>query len=110
VQALTDKISQIDRAGLLSMLDEADVPAGPVNDVAEIFADPHVRARRLVGSFDYPEVGEFKALAIPYKFLGWDNPEIGRPPALGEHTDRLLREMLGLSAHEISRLRDVKAI
>jgi crotonobetainyl-CoA:carnitine CoA-transferase CaiB-like acyl-CoA transferase len=110
MQVLADKISHIDRARLLSMLDEADVPVGPVNDVAEILADPHVRARGLVGSFDYPEVGEFKALAIPYRFLGWDNPEIGRPPALGEHTDRLLREMLGLSAQEISRLREARAI
>jgi crotonobetainyl-CoA:carnitine CoA-transferase CaiB-like acyl-CoA transferase len=95
---------------LLALLDEADVPVGPVNDVAEILADPHVRARRLVGSFDYPGVGEFKALAIPYKFLGWDNPEIGRPPALGEHTDSLLKEILGLSAPELSRLKEMKAI
>jgi crotonobetainyl-CoA:carnitine CoA-transferase CaiB-like acyl-CoA transferase len=110
MQVLTDKISQIDRARLLSTLDEEDVPVGPVNDVAEILADPHVRARRLVGSFDYPEVGEFKALGIPYKFLGWDNPGIGRPPTLGEHTDSLLKEILGLSAQEVSRLRAAKAI
>jgi crotonobetainyl-CoA:carnitine CoA-transferase CaiB-like acyl-CoA transferase len=110
MQVLTERISQIDRARLLSVLDEADVPVGPVNDVAEILADPHVRARRLIGSFDYPEVGEFKALAVPYKFLGWDNPEIGRPPTLGEHTDSLLMEMLGLSAQDLSRLRTAKAI
>ncbi len=66
MQVLTERISQIERAILLATLDEADVPVGPVNDVAEILADPHVRARRLVGSFDYPGVGEFKALAIPY--------------------------------------------
>jgi crotonobetainyl-CoA:carnitine CoA-transferase CaiB-like acyl-CoA transferase len=110
MQKLTFAVAALDRAELISRLDRADVPVGPVNDVAEILRDPHVRARRLVGSFDYPEVGEFKALAIPYKFLGWDNPEIGRPPALGEHTDRLLREMLGLSAQEISRLREARAI
>jgi crotonobetainyl-CoA:carnitine CoA-transferase CaiB-like acyl-CoA transferase len=69
-----------------------------------------VRARRLVGSFDYPEVGEFKALAIPYKFLGWDNPEIGRPPALGEHTEAVLSELLGLSAERVSALKAAKAI
>ena len=110
MQVLAERISRVDRARLLSVLDEADVPVGPVNDVAEILADPHVRVRRLTGSFDYPEVGEFKALAIPYKFLGWDNPEIGRPPTLGEHTDSLLKEMLGLSAQEVSRLRAGKAI
>jgi crotonobetainyl-CoA:carnitine CoA-transferase CaiB-like acyl-CoA transferase len=93
MQVLTEKISQLQRARLLSMLDEVDVPVGPVNDVAEILSDPHVRARRLVGSFDYPGVGEFKALALPYKFLGWDNPEIGRPPTLGEHTEKILAEL-----------------
>jgi crotonobetainyl-CoA:carnitine CoA-transferase CaiB-like acyl-CoA transferase len=91
--ALTGKISQLTRAELIAKLDDADVPVGPVNDVAEILADPHVRARRLVGSFDYPGVGEFKALALPYKFLGWDNPEIGRPPTLGEHTAAILAEL-----------------
>jgi crotonobetainyl-CoA:carnitine CoA-transferase CaiB-like acyl-CoA transferase len=90
---LTQKISGMDRSTLLALLDAADVPVGPVNDIAEILADPHVRARGLVGSFDYPGVGEFKALALPYKFLGWDNPEIGRPPALGEHTQKVLREI-----------------
>jgi crotonobetainyl-CoA:carnitine CoA-transferase CaiB-like acyl-CoA transferase len=93
MQVLTEKISRMERAKLLSILDEVDVPVGPVNDVAEILNDPHVRARKLVGSFDYPGVGEFRALALPYKFLGWDNPEIGRPPTLGEHTDRILAEL-----------------
>ncbi|MGQ0547316.1 MAG: CaiB/BaiF CoA transferase family protein [Betaproteobacteria bacterium] len=90
---LTGKISLLERSKLLAILDEADVPVGPVNDVAEVLADPHVRARRLVGSFDYPGVGEFKALALPYKFLGWDDPEIGRPPLLGEHTEKILAEI-----------------
>jgi len=108
--ALTEKISKLERGRLLAMLDEVDVPVGPVNDVAEILGDPHVRARRLVGSFDYPEVGEFRALAIPYKFLGWDNPEIGRPPALGEHTQSVLAELLGFSEEKIASLRASKAI
>ncbi|MGH8725107.1 MAG: CaiB/BaiF CoA transferase family protein, partial [Burkholderiales bacterium] len=110
MQVLTEKIEGMERSKLLSILDAADVPVGPVNDVAEILADPHVRARRLVGSFDYPEVGEFRALAIPYKFLGWDNPEIGRPPALGEHTESVLSELLGYSQEQIAALRSGKAI
>jgi crotonobetainyl-CoA:carnitine CoA-transferase CaiB-like acyl-CoA transferase len=106
---LTACIAGLKRAELIAKLDEADVPVGPVNDVAEILNDPHVRARRLVGSFDYPDVGEFRALAIPYKFLGWDDPEIGPPPTLGEHTDRVLRE-LGLTDERIAQLREQRAI
>jgi crotonobetainyl-CoA:carnitine CoA-transferase CaiB-like acyl-CoA transferase len=81
-----------------------------VNDVAEILSDPHVRARRLVGSFDYPGVGEFRALALPYKFLGFDDPRIGAPPTLGEHTEAVLSEMLGYPAGKIGELRAKRAI
>ena len=87
MRVLNDVVSKWGREELIEKLDNAQVPVGPVNDVAEILNDPHVRARRLVGSFDYPGVGEFKALALPYKFLGWDNPEIGRPPALRARAD-----------------------
>ncbi len=109
MRELQAAVSTLTRAELIRKLDEADVPVGPVNDVAEVLADPHVRARGLVGSFDYPGVGEFKALGLPYKFLGWDNPAIGRPPELGEHTHRVLAE-LGFSEEEISALKNAKAI
>ena len=110
MQKMNDSISKIARASLLQLLDEADVPVGPVNDVAEILSDPHVRARGLVGSFDYPGVGEFKALSLPYKFLGWDNPVIGAPPALGADTERILAEKLGYSAEKIGMLKAAEAI
>lgn len=107
---LTERIAAFDRDALIAALDAVEVPIGPVNDVAEILADPHVRARRLVGSFDYPGVGEFKALALPFKFLGWDDPAIGRPPALGEQTESILRERLGYSDERIAQLKAAKAI
>src|SRR4051812_23877434 len=110
MEFLTQAVSQLTRAELIARLDAADIPVGPVNDVAEILSDPHTRARKLVGSFDYPGVGEFKALALPYKFLGWDDPQIGPPPTLGEHTESVLAGLLGFSQDEISRLRAAKAI
>jgi len=110
MQKLTEAISKIERARLLQMLDEVEVPIGPVNDIAEILSDPHVRARGLVGSFDYAGVGEFKALALPYKFLGWDNPAIGAPPALGADTERILTDGLGYSRERIESLKASKAI
>jgi len=110
MKQLTHAVEKVDRAKLLQMLDEVEVPVGPVNDVAEILADPQVRARGLVGSFDYPEVGEFKALGLPYRFLGWDNPAIGAPPALGADTERVLGDMLGYSADRIAKLKIAKAI
>jgi crotonobetainyl-CoA:carnitine CoA-transferase CaiB-like acyl-CoA transferase len=107
---LTRAVAKLTRAELIAKLDAAEVPVGPVNDVAEVLADPHVRARKLVGSFDYAGVGEFKALALPYKFLGWDDPQIGPPPALGEHTEEILKQRLGYSEDRIAQLRKAKAI
>ncbi len=107
---LTRAVEKLTRAELIAKLDAVDVPVGPVNDVAEVLADPHVRARKLIGSFDYPGVGEFKALGLPYKFLGWDDPQIGRPPELGEHTDQILRERLGYTAERIEELKKARAI
>ena len=110
MQKMTDAISKTDREKLLQMLDEVEVPIGPVNDVAEILSDPHVRARGLVSSFDYPGVGEFKALGLPYKFLGWDNPVVGAPPTLGGDTERILADKLGYSRKKIEILKAAKAI
>jgi crotonobetainyl-CoA:carnitine CoA-transferase CaiB-like acyl-CoA transferase len=110
MEVLNKTILNIDRADLLKMLDEVEVPIGPVNDVAEILNDPHVRARGIVGSFDYPGVGEFRALGLPYKFLGWDNPAVGTPPVLGADTERVLRDMLDYSPERILQLKSAKAI
>ncbi len=110
MKKLTEKIEAFDRDALIAALDGAEVPVGPVNDVAEILSDPHVRARGLVGSFDYPGVGEFKALGLPYKFLGWDNPVVGAPPALGADTEQVLRERLEYSDERIASLKKSRAI
>lgn len=107
---LTQAIVGWMRDDLIAALDAAEVPVGPVNDVAEILADPHVAARGLIGEFDYPGVGVFKALGLPYKFEGFDDPRVGRPPTLGENTDEVLITRLGYSAEKIAQLREAKVL
>ena len=107
---LTQAIVGWKRDALIAALDAVEVPVGPVNDVAEILHDPHVAARGLVGEFDYPGVGIFKALGLPYKFQGFDDPQIGRPPTLGEHTDAVLAQRLGYTKERIAQLRAARAI
>lgn len=108
--ALRGAIAKLDRSTLLDALEKADVPAGPVNALDEVLADPHTQARGIVGSFEHPGVGKFPALRLPLRYEGFDNPEIGRPPLLGEHTESVLRDRLGLTTDEIAALKAEKAI
>ncbi|MBN3723279.1 CaiB/BaiF CoA transferase family protein [Burkholderia sp. Ac-20379] len=108
--ALTAAIAGWTQPALCAACDNADVPAGPINDVAQVLADPHVQARGMVGAFTHPEVGEFGALPMPFRFDGFANPEMQRPPLLGEHTEQVLRDRLGYDAATIDALRRERAI
>jgi crotonobetainyl-CoA:carnitine CoA-transferase CaiB-like acyl-CoA transferase len=110
MRALTDAIATWKRPALLAALDEVDVPSGPINALDEVLADPQTVARAMVGQFSHPTRGDFPALALPVKFMDFDNPEIGRPPLLGEHTALVLRRELGLDDAEIAALRQQEAL
>ena len=103
-------IAAIARDELCRRCDAAGVPAGPILDVSEILANEQVRARGMVGSYDHPRIGRFGALPVPFKFKGYDDPSLARPPLLGEHTEAVLRERLGLSPEQIAALRAQGAI
>ena len=107
---LTTAVSNWRRDELAAALEEADVPAGPIRSVDEVLADAHTRARGMVASFTHPQLGEFPCLPVPLKFRGWDDPAVGRPPLLGEHTEKVLAEWLGYSASRIAELKEAKAI
>jgi crotonobetainyl-CoA:carnitine CoA-transferase CaiB-like acyl-CoA transferase len=67
------------KAELLAACEGAGVPAGPINDLAEVFADPHVRARGLMLDFD-----GLKGVRGPFRFSGGDAPPSRPAPMLGE--------------------------
>lgn len=110
MQHLTEAIATQDRDALCDAMDAASVPAGPIKSVDEVLSDPHVKARGMVGEFDHPVIGTFPALPVPLRFDGWDNPVVGRPPLLGEHTAQVLKDRLGLDAARVQALREAKAI
>ena len=93
------------RADWLEALEAAKVPCGPINDLAEGFADPHVQARGMTVEMPHPLAGSVRLVSSPMKFS--DTPVQYRrpPPLLGEHTTELLREF-GLDDTEISALRE----
>jgi crotonobetainyl-CoA:carnitine CoA-transferase CaiB-like acyl-CoA transferase len=91
------------RAHWLERLEAGGVPCGPINDYAEAFADPHIRAREMVVEIDHPALGRMRTLGSPLK-MSETPPAIGRPaPRLGEHTREVLREA-GLTDGDIDRL------
>jgi crotonobetainyl-CoA:carnitine CoA-transferase CaiB-like acyl-CoA transferase len=95
----------------LEGLERFHVPAGPVNTIPEVFADPHVRARRTVVELPHPLAPEPVPLVASPLRLSESPPTYRRaPPTLGQDTDDVLRELLDLSGEELRRLRDVGAI
>ncbi|MCA1224658.1 CaiB/BaiF CoA-transferase family protein [Saccharopolyspora sp. 6M] len=87
----------------------AGVPAGPIRDYAQSCADPHTLAREMVVEVDHPGEGPVRALGVPVKLSGTPG-RIRRPaPALGEHTDELLRAT-GRTDEEIRALRAEGAV
>ena len=97
------------RADWLQALDAAKVPCGPINDLAEVFADPQVLARDMKARVPHPLQPDLELVASPLK-LSATPPQLRYPPPLlGQHTDEVLAE-LGLSAAEVAQLRQSGAI
>ena len=88
---------------------EAGIPCSPVNDYAQVFDDPHVKARNLVVDVDHPTLGRMKTVRNPV-LMDRDGPDIRRPaPAHGEHTAEILGE-LGYDPKTIETLSGSHAI
>jgi crotonobetainyl-CoA:carnitine CoA-transferase CaiB-like acyl-CoA transferase len=86
------------------------VPFGPVNDVADIFGDPHVRARRMIVEVDHPGIERNVAIAgTPIKMSATPGGVRARAPLLGEHTNAILAE-IGYAPNEIESLKKTGAI
>jgi crotonobetainyl-CoA:carnitine CoA-transferase CaiB-like acyl-CoA transferase len=97
------------RAHWLALLEANDIPCGPINDYAQVFADPQVLAREMVVETEHPTLGHLRTLGSPIK-LGSTPPEVSRrAPQLGEHTNEVLQEA-GFSSDEIATLRAAGAI
>ena len=88
----------------IALLESANVPCGPINRVDQVFADPQAIARGLTISMAHA-TGPLDLVASPLK-LGKTPPDYRLPPPLlGEHTDEVLRDVLGLEADVLQSLR-----
>jgi crotonobetainyl-CoA:carnitine CoA-transferase CaiB-like acyl-CoA transferase len=92
------------RAHWLELLAAHDIPAAPVQTVAEFMDDPAVRHHDMVHQYNHPEVGRLRMMGQPLVFADTPTRDPGPPPTLGQHTDAVLEE-LGYPAARIAALR-----
>ncbi|HXJ10328.1 MAG TPA: CaiB/BaiF CoA-transferase family protein [Burkholderiales bacterium] len=88
----------------VALLEAAGVPNGPINDIAQVFAEPQVKARGVRIELEHAAAGMLPMVASPMRFSGTPIEYRAAPPLLGEHTEEVLRS-LGKSDAEIGRLR-----
>jgi crotonobetainyl-CoA:carnitine CoA-transferase CaiB-like acyl-CoA transferase len=105
VGVLSDVFQTKSNAQWLAVLDEYDIPNAPVNDIEQVFTDPQVVARGMIGVYKHPTLGDIRYPPSPIKFSDWESPNLPAP-MLGQHTIEVLTGRLGLEEAEVRRLAD----
>ena len=96
----------------LTEMAELKVPCSPVNDIKQVFDDPHVKHREMKIEMDHElsGTGKIPLIGNPLKMSATPPQYRLPPPTLGQHTDEVLKEILELDAQEIEELREQGAI
>jgi crotonobetainyl-CoA:carnitine CoA-transferase CaiB-like acyl-CoA transferase len=90
----------------IEIFDEIEVPSGPINTLDKALADPQVLSRNMIIEIDSPHTGKLKDVGNPIKISGVDEEIFNPPPLLGEHTEMILKNMLGYSTKKIAELKE----
>ena len=97
------------RSHWLAVFDENDIPCGPINDYAQVFADPQINARDMIAEVEHPTLGRLRTLGSPIKMSATPPDVSRRAPLHGEHTAEVLAEA-GFSESDVAALRRAGAI
>ncbi|AJY75970.1 CaiB/BaiF CoA transferase family protein [Paenibacillus beijingensis] len=98
------------KAYWVEKLEQAGVPGGPINTYDQAINDPHVLERDMVMEVEHPAAGKTKMLGIPGKMSKTPGKIRRTAPLLGEHTEEILGQYLGLSEEDIRMLRHEEVI
>lgn len=105
---LNEWFSQYTKAELEEMAGDR-VPLSAIKTIAEVVEDPHIAAREMI--VDVPMGDQLvKMFGLPIKLSGMENIRYEKAPSPGEHSARILTEILGVSPEEVARLKDQGAI
>ncbi len=110
IAALSKIFAMHETAHWVALLDAANVPCSPVNDIAQTVAHPQVQAMQMVIDVADGRGAPLRMVGVPSIFSGTPAKPGGMPPDLGEHTDSILKTELGLAEEEIAALRKEKTI
>ncbi|KYZ75410.1 carnitine dehydratase [Anaerosporomusa subterranea] len=102
------KVKTIDQ--WMKALEAAGVPCAPINTVDKIINDPQIKAREMIVELEHPVAGHMKVPGVPIKFSATPGSVDTPAPLLGQHTEELLHELLGLSKEQVDELRAKNAI
>jgi crotonobetainyl-CoA:carnitine CoA-transferase CaiB-like acyl-CoA transferase len=105
VPLLADMVRKRPRDEWIALLEAVGVPCGPINDLDEVFANEQVRARGMEIALPHPTAGAVKLVRNPMRMSATPATSDNAPPLLGEHTDDVLRAVLGKTDEEIAALR-----
>jgi crotonobetainyl-CoA:carnitine CoA-transferase CaiB-like acyl-CoA transferase len=106
---LESTIGGMERDALVKALDEAGVPATPVNTVDQVMEDPQTAARGMVDRVHHPVLGEIPVISTPVKFSAMRAGVRTAAPVRGQHTDAVLAD-LGYTREQIVALRERKVV
>jgi len=81
------------------------IPYSPINTLKQICEDPHIAHRKMLVEIDQPIVGKMKICASPLKLSETPGEVYAPAPMLGEHSEQVLREVLGYSSERIAQLK-----
>ena len=98
------------KADWLAALEVAKVPCGAINNLAEVFADPHIDSRNMITHWQHPHQSDLRLVSSPIKLSATPVRTDMPPPMLGQHTDEVLRSVLNYPDTKLSELKSNKVI